>query len=69
MTKFAFCSDLNSPELGVIMDHKWAQDNSDNIKKTPGIYFLSECERKLSIGDLFMIPNKKDRLLFVLKWM
>ena len=30
--KFRFCDDLDSPELGVILDHQWALEHWVEIK-------------------------------------
>jgi hypothetical protein len=62
--KFRFCDDLGTPELGVIMDHKWALENWEEIIACEGVHFFG----KIAGGSLFMIPREEDRVYFTLKW-
>jgi len=66
MIKFVFCDDLNAPDLAMIMDDKWAVDNSDEIMATPGLHFFTD--RGLRMGDILLIPKEEDKLMFILKW-
>ena len=62
--KFRFCDDLDSPELGVILDHQWALEHWEEIKSCEGVCFFGLG----SAGSLFMIPKEEDRLYFILRW-
>jgi hypothetical protein len=63
-SKFRFCDDLGTPELGVVLDHKWAQENWEEIRSCQGVRFFGD----VAAGAVFMIPEEEDRLYFILRW-
>jgi len=66
--KFNFCDDLGTPELGIVMDHTWAQENAEEIKKTPGVIWFDNSRLGVNSGDMFLVPREEDRLYFILRW-
>jgi len=59
---YSNCSDLDTPELFVIMDFKWARENEDAIRNTPGVEYLNVPH------GIFYITNPNARLLFAMRW-
>ena len=58
---YANCADLDAPELFIVINHTWAQENEAAIRSTKGV--------ELNLQNLmFFIPDAKDRLLFALRW-
>lgn len=58
--KFYFCDDLDAPELCVIMDARWFNDNADEIMATEGV--------TAGEGAMLLIPKPEDRMTFTLRW-
>ena len=57
---FYFCDDLDAPELGIVMNSKWFNENREEILKSEGI---SSCS-----SDMFIIRDPIHRLTFLVRW-
>jgi len=60
--RFCFCDDLDAPEILVLLDQRWANENREQILGSPGVQSLQPDSSMLIISD----PN--DRLVFMLKF-
>jgi hypothetical protein len=60
--RFCFCDDLDAPEILVILDQRWANENREQILGSPGVQSLQ------ADSSMLIIPNEQDRLIFMLKF-
>ena len=60
--RFCFCDDLDAPEILVILDQRWANENREQILGSPGVQSLQ------ADSSMLIIPNERDRLVFMLKF-
>ena len=60
--RFCFCDDLDAPEILVILDQRWALANREQILGSPGVQSLH------NDSSMLIIPDERDRLLFMLRF-
>ena len=60
--RFRFCDDLDAPEILVLLDQRWANENREQILGSPGVQSLQ------ADSSMLIIPNEQDRLVFMLKF-
>jgi len=60
--RFCFCDDLDAPEILVLLDQRWANENREQILGSPGVQSLQ------ADSSMLIIPNPQDRLIFMLKF-
>jgi len=60
--RFCFCDDLDAPEILVLLDQRWANENREQILGSPGVQSLQ------ADSSMLIIPDAQDRLVFMLKF-
>jgi len=60
--RFCFCDDLDAPEILVLLDQRWANENREQILGSPGVQSLQ------ADSSMLIIPDEQDRLLFMLRF-
>ena len=64
--RIAWCDDLDAPQIGVIMDNKWWDENKEGITE----WLLENVgEQSMLDSKMIYIPDVAVRTMFVLQWL
>ena len=66
--RFDFCEELDSPLLGIILDHKWIISVKDEFLQWMQENNCVITDGGLASGGLFLLPNEETKVLFILRW-